>query len=435
MRTRLIQASAALYEHLGAEFRPRRYLLAALASSPAVESLETLANLLTTDPPPEALDASVAMAPLFQLPEIDASALFPALLDALSHLQVAPAVLDLANYLTRSGRVAAHPATDETQRLTALLTGICRRLRDLEQPDGHAEVPIAKSQRQVSDSVAIACSLCDALGLIGRAEVKPALHDALRLRHRRIRVEAAAALARMGDDEGVAALAELVAHPIARLRVVAYAEELGLIDHLDEQWQTPAAMAEAELATHLALPNNLGAAPTEIELLDQQTLAWPSYDEPQECFQFRFVYRLGDAEYENVAMAGPFVHAFQVDLLPLSIDDRYALFAGFQAEHSDIHEVPAAAFNEAHQVIVRKIIDRVAGEGIEVAQAVSLGVFFGEIILIGTARKDDLPGAIAAGMDDAVWFPHDGSSPRPLGPDEAWAAWKGRRLLQAFNNK
>jgi len=438
-------AAVGLYEHVGPEAAPRWRLLTALAAARDAESLSQFARLMSEDPPLESLDAGAAFAPLFQQADYDWTALFPQLLGALAHPQAAPAVLDLANYLVRSGRAKKHPAAAEAPRLIALLKGVCARLSELERYKIESPAELTQSQRRISDSVAIASSLCDALGLIGDAQAKTAVRDALQLQHRRIRVEAAAALARLGEEEGAAALTQMAEYPISRLRAVAYAQELGLQERLDPRWTTPAARAEAELACYLAEPNQLGAPPSEMELLDQRRLAWPGYEDQQDCYLFRFTYRLGDASYTNVGVAGPLTHAVQVDLTQLPHDDIYAFFAGWQTEHPDIHEIPAEKFNEAHQVIAQKIVRRLQSEGFEVAKVVALGVFFGERAIVAAARRGaaadagkpsegrEQVGAIVAGMDDAAWFPHEGTSQRPLGPDEAWCIWKGRRLLSAFN--
>ena len=72
-------------------------------------------------------------------------------------------------------------------------------------------------KRQADEGVSLAVSLCDALALIGDASSTARLREAHEIRHRRLRVEAAAALARLGDEEGEKSLIELAAEPVARL--------------------------------------------------------------------------------------------------------------------------------------------------------------------------------------------------------------------------
>ena len=51
-------------------------------------------------------------------------------------------------------------------------------------------------------------AICDALGFIGDARAIPHLKHVMDLRHRRLQVEAAAALVRLGDEDGIQRLAE-----------------------------------------------------------------------------------------------------------------------------------------------------------------------------------------------------------------------------------
>ncbi len=352
----LVPTVARLYEHVGSQCRARRHLLSALAMTPTTSALEELVRLLCEDPPPESLDAGAALAPLFQHPRKDVGEIFPDLLDALEHPSVAPAVLDLANYLVRSGQLRVHPAAAHPEGLVSLLRGVVSRLELLQQGVGESEEQMIQRQQQIGDGVALACSLCDALGLIGSEAATPVLEEAAALMHRRIRVEAAAALARLGSDDGAQMLAAMAEYPITRLRAIAYAEELGLTDHLDAEYLQPTARAEAELVCWLAEPTQLGAAPTSIDLFDTRTQYWPSYDEPQECFLFRFAYETPSAVYANIGIAGPLVHAFYVDLTGLSAENIYAAFAGWQSQHADIHEFAAEDFSPAHQATAARLV-------------------------------------------------------------------------------
>ena len=428
----ILQQASEYYQNLGGECRPRWYLLATLAAAGRGDQLREFAEIYADDPPQDHFEASTALAPLFQRANYDPDDVFPQLLESLAHPQAAAPVLDLANFLTRNRQVDAHPAEESLPQLISLLKGVCARLEKLEHEPVNVD-ELLNSKNRVSDSVAIATSLCDTLGLVGDEQAKTALQDALHLRHRRIRVEAAAALARLGDDDAVVVLGQLAEYPSARLRAVAFAEELGLEDHIDDKWRTPIANAEAELACYLAEPQQLGAPPSEMELIEQRNLAWPSYDDRQECYLFRYSYRLGDAGYTNIGIAGPLVHAFHVDLTQLAIDDIFAIYAGWQAEHPEIREVPADQLNEAHQVIANNIVERIASEGVQVEKLVALGLFLGDPAVIATAKRGETQGAIVAGKTDAAWFPHDGTSERPIGPEEAWSIWKGRQLLSAFN--
>ena len=126
----------------------------------------------------------------------------------------------------------------------------------------------------MEDSVDLAVALCDACALLGDTLAIGKLRQALPLRHRRLRTEAAAALARLGDEEGLESLVSLAAEPICRLRVLAFAEELGLLDRVEPQHRTLAAQAESELALGWPSRDRWGLS-ARLELIDERTHSGP----------------------------------------------------------------------------------------------------------------------------------------------------------------
>jgi len=430
------ERAASLYRQLAQASQARGGLLSLLASGGTPPELELLTGLLITDPPQGENDVLTALSPLFQLTDYDPSLLFPRLLEALAHPSLAAGVLDLANFLTRRGVVQRHPAYDQRQELARLLGELAHRLQRLEErPEESASSP-HELTRTVSHGVSLAVALCDALALIGDPEAAAKLNVALGLRHRRIRTEAAAALARLGVKEGQEQLIKLASEPVARLRVLAYADELGLADKLEPEFRTPAARAEAELASWLSEPMNFGIPPTECELVDQREQYWPGYEEPVECFLFRFNYRLqtarGPAIYSNIGIAGPLVRAVTADLADLPVDDTYALFAGWHVQHEDIFEVDAHLLSETQRVEVARLERRFRDAGYQDIRPVMLCYFFSEKSLVARVKRAGVEGVALATADDILWFPAN-RGPRSLSPSDVACLYRGRRLLREFN--
>src|SRR5690606_23506250 len=128
-------------------------LLSALGS---YEALERFTQLLLEQPPEHSAAAAIAFVPLLRQDQIPSEALFPKLLEALSHLSVASLVLDLANHVTRSGMVTKHPASDRVDGLAELFTGLVARLSKLEgQPPADAK-EFAAAKSQVTEATSIA---------------------------------------------------------------------------------------------------------------------------------------------------------------------------------------------------------------------------------------------------------------------------------------
>jgi hypothetical protein len=426
-------AMAKLYNHLQSSPAAGWAIVGWLAASRGRAELALLADLLASAAPVDDPHLAVALGPLFQRTDYDATALFPRLLDALSHPQLAGAILDLANYLTRAERLDEHPAKPRSKELIALLGALVQRLMQVEEaPDAGGRTP-----RDVADIIAeslpLAVSLCDALALAGDTAASGKLHQAMELRHRRLRTEAAAALARLGDKKGADILVELAAEPVARLRVLAYAQELDLLDRIKDEYQTEAARAESQLALWLAQPAQFGIPPTSLELVDQREQYWPSFTDLVECFLFRFEYELGGGRYANIGIAGPLEHTFAADLADLPPDDIYAAFAGWQAQHDDIWEQEVSMLTEAQRVEVARLERRLHDHGMESIVPVTLASFFGERVLVASAIFDRHPGiAIVTSGGEITWLARSASS-RPLRPADAYCIFKGRRLLRTFN--
>jgi len=423
---------AELYRRFGPQRMARGYLLQLLSASGGRDELSHFCELVVTDPPQDPSAALLALGPLFQHVAYDATVLFPRLLDAIAHPSVAVPVIDLANYLARRGVLKVHPGTERKQPLMQLLGDVVQRLSRIEEHPADQGLSREELAQQIEESIALAVSLCDALALIGDPTVIGKLYQAFEIGHRRLHTEAAAALARFGEEAGKASLAALAADPVTRLRALAYADELGLSDRIDEQFRSPASRAESELALWLAQPAQMGIPPVHIELIDSRTLSWPGYNEPVECFLFRFEYHFGGDQYSNVGIVGPLVRAFAADLLDLPVADIYATFAGWHAQHEDIHEREVNELTEAQRVDVARLERRLRDEGYDAIQPTLWGMFLGDRVLVARATRSGQSGVAVTDLQESLWFPAHHRE-RSIGPAEALCIYKGRRLLGSFN--
>ncbi|MBM4092066.1 MAG: HEAT repeat domain-containing protein [Planctomycetes bacterium] len=421
-----------LYRNLEHGSPCRWRLLQWLAQAAASEDLRAFASLVVDDPPRDPHAAALAFTPLFQQRDYDAAVLFPQLLDALEHPSVAAPLLDLCNYLVRTSMVARHPWCDRADTLIKLLGSLAQQLACWEEsPDARTESHEERS-RTIDACVALMVGLCDAVALIGNREAVGKLNQALQLAHRRIQTAAAAALARFGEPHGVDALTRLASEPVARLRVLACAEELGLTDKIDPKFATASAIAEAHVALELAQPTHFGVPPSCLEVIDTRSLYWPGFEQPVECYLVQYTYRLQSAHYTNIAIAGPLVHTFVADLGDLPPEDIYAAYAGWHVEHESLRETPIAALTAAHRVEVARLERRLRDAGYGNVESVFLGHFFGERVLVAAATLENARGTAIVDQADIEWHPQR-TRKYPIGPHEAYCIYKGRRLLRSFN--
>ncbi|MEX2187228.1 MAG: HEAT repeat domain-containing protein [Pirellulales bacterium] len=431
--TMLLSDAIAEYRHADATAHSRRDVLGRLANDGGEEALATFAELVADSPPASVEDALVAFAPLMRpRPNLSVEALFPRLLDAVEHVRVAAIVLDIANHFTRSGRLGPHPASDRAVVLADLFAKVTIGLEKLSTAPP-ADANTWESQRRTAEEgFALLISLADALALVGDRSVCDKLRPALELPHRRLRTEVAAALARLGQADGIAALATMTAEPVVRARAIYYLEELGLADEIPGQHRTPTAKAEGVLAEWLAAPLQLGLAPHAIELLDHRKQFWPGYEEPVECFLLRYAYSAAQGELRGVGIVGPLVHATACDVDDLPPEDVYALFAGYHAEHEQIQETPLANLSGVEWDAVDTLCRDLNVLFTEVTP-VEVGRFFGERHIVATAKRGGQPGTVVLDSNEPHWY-RAGEPQRPLGIDEAYQIHKGRKLLAAFNS-
>lgn len=429
---RLLAHAAEVCRHWDPQLRSRSYVLCWFTAARTPAALRIWTQLLVAAPPADPDLVAAIFGPLFQHRDYDPAALFPALLDGLKHVSLAAAVLDLSNFAMREGIVLRHPAAERAQELSLLLAGLVGRLGQIETGPPREGRELEAASRQVKEGVSLAVSLCDALALIGDQAVVGKLYQALELSHRRLRAEAAAALARLGEEAGKQILVQLAEEPVIRLRVLAYAEELGLLDQVEPQYRTSQAKAEADLALWLAQPSQMNLPPSRCELVDSRQLAWPGYDDLVECFLFRFVYAFQDSEFSNIGIAGPLTHAFAADLADLPPDDIYAAFAGWHVEHEDIYEVAVDSLSDVQRVDVVRLERRLRDAGYDAIVPTVLGHFLGDKALVANAMYQGVPGVAVADQQHCVWWPRRGSL-RPIDADVAYCIYKGRKLLCAFN--
>jgi hypothetical protein len=420
-----------LYRSMGPTSQARAHLMQ-LLSMHGDRELEVVAECLVDEPPSDLQSVFLVFAPLFRRQDFDPENLFPRLLDGLAHPRLAASIVDLSNYVTETGLLEGHPAAARTVRLVGLLGELTQRLGQLEEHVGRRAGDAAQLAASVEDSVALAVALCRAFSLIGDRAAVGKLYQAADLRHRRLRVEAAAALISLGDDAGIDLLVRLASEPVVRQRVLAYANECDCQERVEAQYRTPEAVAEAELACWLAQPTQVGIPPTHLEVVDHRSLYWPGYENEVDCFLIRYMYQLEDGELSNIGLVGPVVHAFSADVADLSPDDIYSAFAGWHAVHEEIYELDFIELSEAQRVDISRFERRLSDAGYDTIRPMRLGSFFGEKSLIARAVRDGVGGIAVADPDRVDWWSTDNKH-RPLDPDVVYCIAKGRKLLRSFN--
>ncbi|ELP34293.1 HEAT repeat domain-containing protein [Rhodopirellula baltica] len=421
-----------IIESLSPEVSNRHLMLQLLAMRRTPESLGVLVTQLGQSPPKGWMAAAQILSPLMQHNDWSIDAVFPALLDSISEPSLAAPILDLAGHVTRTGLVHEHPAKGRIASLNALLGHVAGRLAKFEEDPRSFGTEVEQVQAVLGEAVALAVSLCDAIGLIGDESSIGELNKTLDLKHRRVQCEAAGALAKLGVDTGKERLAELAGEPAARLRAIAYADELELEDLIDEEHREPRAIAEAEMALWLTQPQQMGVPPTGVEVVDSRRMLWPSFEDPVDVFLVRFEYNFGERQYSNVGLTGPTVFAISCDVADFPPEDIYAIYAGWHADHPDIFTVPSKEFNEAQRRIVEPLqtyLERVGYEDVKVDR---LGFFLDETAAVFTAVRNEKECVVVTDGLETIDLPTGGRL-RPPQPEDLFHLYKGRKMLRTFN--
>ncbi len=422
-----------IYRSCPADHLLRNQLLF-LIGRPGTESdLANWVDLLIDDPPQATAGLELAFAPPLQDDaQLNEQLLARLIAGASGHSHIAAAVYDLCNHAYRTGKVASHPADKRRDNLRELLAALVGRLSQYEEGNFSADMTPQAIAATISNAVALVISLIDTLALLDDQASVGKLNQALELRHRRIQVEAAAALTRLGDDTGRKLLIEAVRHPVVRQRAIAYCRELELEDQISLEYTGPIATAESYLAMWLAEPAQMGLAPSAMELIDQRELYWPSYEDPVPCFLFRFEYGTGDQAYTNVGIHGPLTHAFAADLTGLATDDIYAAFSGWQTVSDEIFLIPVERARKLFSADFDRLQNRLGRENLEVAQVETAAGFFGRHLLVASATREGEKGTLVV-SDEEIDFIGAGNERLPIDWRLALDLWIGRKLLTRFN--
>jgi hypothetical protein len=411
----------------------RSIWLAWLAQIATPDSLRKWNLLMEQNPPKTDLGIVRAVSPVAKNGNLPDEFYEQLLTGAFQHPKLAPITLDLTNYHVRMKLRDQHPAHTKVSALTELLNETVNQLERIESGSIASEYSPERLREIANDSLALVYSLCDTLALCQHRDAEGPLRRASRLRHRRIQTEAASALARLGFDEGRTRLVQLAAEPVVRLRVLAYAEELNILDEIDEAQRDDLAIAEAKLANWLSEQSQFGVAPSEIQLIDQRELYWPSYEHPVLCHLFRFRYGKGPQAFQNLGLVGPIVHAFPTDIRWLGMDDIYAAFAGWQAEHPEIYELNIEQALKYHPQIVRQRNSALKDREYQQIEPILLGHLLGDWILVASAINEASEGFAMTDGKSVHWFGNN--EQQPVNASFAYMIYRGRRMLQSFNQE
>lgn len=198
-----------------------------------------------------------ALIPMLEKPPCP-ELLFPALLQALDCPKKSGYVLAIANAACLSGGLTEHPLRDRLSFLASAL-----------------DAPPLEDEEEDAERQEIQRAACTALAFISGPEARQALEPLLSSVNTDLRMEAAYALARKGDESGILSLANACMSPLTLFKADTYLKELHLEHRRPQASRNDDLQAMAEFAYWLSHPNELARLPDSVEIVDQRTLRWP----------------------------------------------------------------------------------------------------------------------------------------------------------------
>lgn len=409
------------------------HLVAARRDSLAIQ---WLARELRDSPCQSSRASSIGLQPLMASYPWPASAFFDLLGDSILEPSQTVALIEVANHQVRLNQSTMHPLTPHRETLRRLLGQVVGRLGVMEQDPGRYGKSIEEIQTMLEESVALVVALCDLVALMRDEEAIGKLRQALELRHRRIQVEAASALSRLGVAEGTAHLASMAKEPSERMRVIAYATRDGGLDKIDPEYQTPEAQAESLMALWLAARPNLGMPPEHLEVIFSDRLFWPGYQEPQQCFLVYFRHAIPGGLIQNIGIVGPAVYCLPNSLIGLDAVDQLAAYAGWHVSHPEIWDRPWSEAASEMRPELQPLLDHLENFRPQHVDPQWVGSLLGNLSLAARWTTDDRQGVVATD-GETLWSAPTQPAPddrtHPIDPQTALWILRGRTLLSQFN--
>jgi hypothetical protein len=155
-----------------------------------------------------------------------------------------------------------------------------------------------------------------------------------------VRMEAAWATAKVGNETGIRQLSEFCLDQNHSATACQYLEELGRAGAIPSAAKSPDFVAKAEFAQWLSHPNELGRPPDRLDIVDHRTLAWPPAGKKKDLWLIKYtVYDETGLEEDDidVGMVGSTTFClFSYKLAHRPPEDGYAIHCSWELEGQEL---------------------------------------------------------------------------------------------------
>ena len=187
---------------------------------------------------------------------------------------------------------------------------------------------------------------------------KPLLKIAVNHSDINVQMEAAWALAKLGDAQGIKRLKQWALNVNTSRVATRYLQELGLEHEIPPKALKPDFEAMAESVNWLTHPNEFARAPDKIELLDTREIFWPPTNDKRWVWLFNYTYdgaEPGQQADTGVVMAGSITFSlFSETSKQMKPLDIYGLHCARELASNNDARAPQHLTAEAGVVILKK---------------------------------------------------------------------------------
>jgi len=171
-----------------------------------------------------------------------------------------------------------------------------------------------------------------------------------------VKLEAAWASAKIGNENGITFLKEKATDPRYSAVCCEYLKRLGKENTIPSEIKNPDFQAMSEMCSWLAFPTEFGRPPDKIELYDKRFIFWPPTNDKRNVWLFKYTYLPRNASEEidiGISMVGSVTFAlFGEDTADLKPEDVYALHCCWELECNNDKRAPEERSIEAGRKIL-----------------------------------------------------------------------------------
>ncbi len=171
-----------------------------------------------------------------------------------------------------------------------------------------------------------------------------------------VRLESYWAAAKLGDERGIAALAEASRDPRRGTRSLAYLQELGRLDAAPPESRSEEHAALATMADWLSYPTEFGAFPDALRVYDTRELFWPPANDTRRLWLVEYAYEPNEDREERevgIGMVGSITFAlFGTVTAGASPEDVYGLHCAWELQTNRDPRAPEELSPEAGRRIL-----------------------------------------------------------------------------------